>query len=187
MSRCLFPEVIVSHALEEITILAGGTENRSVWAVGGRAQSRLERAGWTVHKLFPVPTSVNGITPSVQKLILAIETLRAKEQIRSIILLHNKLISGVSFRPHSVSVLPIDRDWLRSFGDRTWPTQVLPTFTMDSKELFSALLSLSLLSKANDNPKYAPSCSHGPNSPVNERQHVPLPWMPDKGNQSQPE
>src|SRR5690606_23539178 len=42
--------------------------------------------------------------------------------------------------PSKLQLLPIDHAWLRSLATRNWSSRSLPTFTMDWRRLFSALI-----------------------------------------------
>jgi phosphoenolpyruvate synthase/pyruvate phosphate dikinase len=39
-----------------------------------------------------------------------------------------------------VHLLPVDEEWLKRLRAKSWPTRILPTYTMDWDSLFSALI-----------------------------------------------
>jgi F-type H+-transporting ATPase subunit gamma len=47
---------------------------------------------------------------------------------------------GAAYRPGSLHLLPLDLERLRRLAKRPWPSPVLPTFRMDWRSLFSALV-----------------------------------------------
>jgi F-type H+-transporting ATPase subunit gamma len=49
-------------------------------------------------------------------------------------------LSGASYRPHQIHLLPIDHEWLRNLREKDWPTNNLPTYSMSWDPLFSALI-----------------------------------------------
>ena len=55
-------------------------------------------------------------------------------------LFHSEHIARSGYRPKQVQLLPLDQQWLKKLEQRDWPTRQLPMFTMDSDQLFSALV-----------------------------------------------
>ena len=135
-----FNEMVVSYALDEFQKLGVGRKNRSIIVVGDRALSRLEEAGEEVEAYFVVPCCLSGITSRVQEILLKIEAWQCPGGVERIMLFHHKLISGAIFRPQTVSLLPLDLEWLENLRQRPWPSRVLPTFTMSRPRLLYALL-----------------------------------------------
>lgn len=135
-----FNELLVSFALDKFNELQVAKPDRAIIAVGARLVSRLEEAGEQVESYFPVPGSVAGITSQVQELLLKIEAWQSQKGIGQIMLFHHQLVSGVTYRPQAVRLLPIDMDWLESLGQKPWPSKVLPTYTLAWPRLIYALL-----------------------------------------------
>ncbi len=135
-----FNELVVSYALDQLAELHVAKQERSIAAVGARAVSRLEEAGEQVESYFAVPGSVNGITSRVQELLLKIESWRCPGGTEKIMLFHHQPVSGAVYRPQTVPLLPIDMEWLESLGQKSWPSRVLPTFTMARPRLVYALV-----------------------------------------------
>jgi F-type H+-transporting ATPase subunit gamma len=131
---------IVSYGLEIMGDIGVKEENRAIMAVGERVAGRLEDAGQPVEEYFSVPNSVVGITPMVQEIVLKIEAWGRERGIHHIYLFYSKHLSGASFRPHSVHLLPVDQEWLSDLERQAWPSRGLSTFTMDWERLFSALI-----------------------------------------------
>jgi len=109
--------------------------DRIALAVGARVAGRLEDGGCTVVRQFPMPGTVAGIAAAVQELLLAIEALGGQVRI-----VHHRPAAPAGSRPEQLQLLPVDRDWLRSLAERKWVSRTLPAFTMDWRELFSALI-----------------------------------------------
>jgi F-type H+-transporting ATPase subunit gamma len=131
---------IVSHALKSMDDLGAARENRTVLAIGARATGRLEDAGQPVEESFSVPSSTAGITPLVQEILVILETWSSQKGINQLYVFYNRHLSGASFRPHSVRLLPVDEDWLSALKKEPWPSRCLPTYTMDRDMLFSSLI-----------------------------------------------
>lgn len=131
---------IVSHTLKTMDHLGISLENRTFLAVGLRVGGRLEDAGQPVEEYLSVPNSTSGITPMVQEIIMIIEEWRSRKKMDRIILFFNEHLSGASYRPRTLSVLPVEVEWLQCLSKKEWPTRALPTFTMDWNRLFSSLI-----------------------------------------------
>jgi len=131
---------IAAHALDAMDSLAVPRDRRTVLAVGERVAARLEDAGQPVEATLAVPGSVAGITPGVQDVLGVIEDWNARRGIERIVLFFSDFVSGATYRPETLPLLPIDREWLARLEKEPWPTHVLPAFTMDWDGLFSALV-----------------------------------------------
>lgn len=108
--------------------------------LGYRIASSLQSFGIKADKIVEVPGSVAAISDRVEELVLMLERWYSDEQYRTVILFNNRPVSQSSFIPVRHQVLPIDRDWFKSLMERPWPTNQLPTYSMDPKELLSMLL-----------------------------------------------
>jgi F-type H+-transporting ATPase subunit gamma len=135
-----FNAQIVSHAVAEMDSLAPPIEGRTILAVGDRVKDLLEREGNAVAGTLATPGSIEGITLMVQETLLVIEQWRFTEHIRNIFLFYNRYLSGASFEPRTLRLLPIDRAWIEDIRSRPWKSRSLPLFTMDWNELFLSLL-----------------------------------------------
>ena len=133
-------ENIANHALEEMAALKVPTGNRLLITIGLRVNGYLEDAGQRIVECLTMPSSVAGITPMVQDLILVLEDWHFKHQIEHIYLYYNEYISGANYRVHSLPLLPVDERWLKNLKQKEWPSQVLPIYTMAWSALFMSLI-----------------------------------------------
>lgn len=133
-----FNEQIASYAVEQLNQLQ--PESITIAAVGARLILPLETSGKTITEQFAVPHSVSEITSMVQQILLTIEQWQTEQQMEQMILFYNKSLSGASYRPESLGLLPVDSYWLQSLEKKPWTTSMLPTFTMSESQLFSALI-----------------------------------------------
>jgi F-type H+-transporting ATPase subunit gamma len=132
---------VTSHALGEMARFSP-VENRDriIMAVGERLRGRLEDAGQPVAESMSVPSSVTGITPLVQNILTIINSWHEEYGLKQVFLYYSKHLSGAYYRPQTVHLLPLDREWLAGFREREWPNRCLPMVTMDWNALFSALI-----------------------------------------------
>jgi F-type H+-transporting ATPase subunit gamma len=134
-----FNEQIASYALEQINQQPEKPENIIVAAVGDRLIPYLEAAKQPVSAQFNLPNSVTVITPMVQSILLMIESWQFSS-FDQIILFYNKSLSSASYRPQSVQLLPMNRQWLQRLEKQAWHGEGLPNFTMNWDDLFSSLV-----------------------------------------------
>lgn len=118
-----FNEVIADYAINALAALPGKPH---VWAVGERVHALLADAGIPLSGLFPVPTSVQAITPLVGQILLEHETHHGRDAAAELHLFHNRPASGAVCAPVRQRLLPLDATWRRDFVQLPWPTQRLP-------------------------------------------------------------
>ncbi len=131
---------ITMYAMDQMNQTDPEIEQRIVLAVGARPASRLEDGHQKVEAIYPVPSSTASITSMVQQVLLHIERWHAHQGIGRIRLFYCEHETRVTYRPTTVELLPIDRQWLQNIQQQEWPTHALPMFSMPPNELFSALV-----------------------------------------------
>ena len=135
-----FNEVIARYAAQELEERKVSQENLSLLAAGGRILARLEEAGQPVDDLITLPASVAAVTPVVHSLVLKIESWRSKRGIDEVLLFFNRPLSGASYQPVTIQLLPVDIEWFGDLARKPWPSRAIPFFTMDWNRLFSWLI-----------------------------------------------
>jgi F-type H+-transporting ATPase subunit gamma len=135
-----FNRVIVNHALSEMDRFNVANQDRILLVVGLRAAGVIEQTEQHVQEVLPVPSSIPHITQMLQEIVVLIESLRQEHGLERLVLFYNHPQSGVSYRPVSLQLLPINIGWLKRIRDKEWKSRCLPTFTIDSNRLFSALI-----------------------------------------------
>ncbi|MFZ6030143.1 MAG: F0F1 ATP synthase subunit gamma [Chloroflexota bacterium] len=109
-------------------------------AIGRRVTAQMAQSGRRPLDSLPVPSSLAGITPMVQDLLLRIETWREERQIEQVLLFYNTPTGGASYRPRVQQLLPVDLRWLRELESRPWRSRGLPTYNLNWDALFAALI-----------------------------------------------
>ena len=115
--------------------LPGGS---TVAAIGEQAVSRITAAGIKPVQTFTMPTSISAITPFIQLLLEKIEDWRRTEGLERVLLFYNRPEVG-SFSSTAEILLPVDLNQLRETRLK-WQSRSLPTYTMPTEDLLSALL-----------------------------------------------
>ncbi|TLD40352.1 MAG: ATP synthase gamma chain [Candidatus Jettenia ecosi] len=134
-----FNDRIVSFAIDNMNRIQK-PESRILLGIGVRVAARFEGEKQPVEEQFSVPGSVEGIISMVQKVLIRIEDLRSNKRIDQIVIFYHERLSGPAYSPRMAHLLPLNTKWLRSLEKREWPTRVLPLYTMDWNQLFSALI-----------------------------------------------
>lgn len=134
-----FNEQVANHALEVLEALPGLRSRHQVLTVGARVVGRMEDGGCVVRAQFRQPSTVSGITPAVQDLLLLIERMRFADGIEKFQLIHHRP-DAAGHRPEALRLLPVDQDWLQELAERPWDSRSLPVHMMDWHELLAALI-----------------------------------------------
>jgi F-type H+-transporting ATPase subunit gamma len=135
-----FNQKVASFAANKLDELEIARDQREVVPVGDRIMGDLEDWEGGTQKPFPIPGSLQGITASVQNLLIEIERWRGEKQVERILLFYNRPHSGSSYRTVMSQLLPVDPRWLEELERKEWPSRVLPTYSMDWSQLFSSLI-----------------------------------------------
>jgi F-type H+-transporting ATPase subunit gamma len=120
--------------------LAALPGEKKLWAVGERIEGRLADAGLPVTGQFPVPTSVNAITPLVGRLQIAFEA-QGKDACTEVHVFHTKPTSGALSEPVSQRLLPLDAQWQKDLAKIQWPTRNLPELFGQEESTLRAFVS----------------------------------------------
>jgi F-type H+-transporting ATPase subunit gamma len=118
-----FNDIIADFAINTLAALSGP---KHVWAVGERVYARLVDAGLTPLGLFPVPSSVQAITPLVGQIQIESEAHRAQGEYALLYLFHNKPRVGGQYDPISQRLLPLDAAWEEERAKLAWPNKARP-------------------------------------------------------------
>ena len=135
-----FNQEITNNALKVLKKGPLGNRDCRLLAIGRRVAARLAQAGHPPTASLPVPGSLAGITPRVQEVLVSIEAWREGRGIEQILLFYNTPVHGASYRATALQLLPVDLRWLRKLDKRGWPSQGLPTYTLEWDVLFAALI-----------------------------------------------
>jgi F-type H+-transporting ATPase subunit gamma len=135
-----FNESIAEHALERMEELSPEVENRFVLAMGGFVGPRLRARGQPVEQTLNIPSAVRMLGDSVQEMLLRVRRWNEERGIERVLVFYHVHLSGASFKPRGIQLLPPDTGWLSRLERSEWESRSLPTFTMKWRPLFSALV-----------------------------------------------
>ena len=133
-------EQISVFTLDHIKSTGVKKENRKVLSVGARVADYVEDAGQPVDELLSTPGSTAGITPLVQEIIMIIDEWHFRGNVDHFYLFYNEYLTGATYHPHMLQLLPVDADWLKQIARKKWESKSLPIFRMDGDRIFSSLI-----------------------------------------------
>ena len=134
-----FNQQIAAHAVAEIAG-HGTSSERTVLVVGTRIVPLLEMDGLEVDERVGTASSLDGIAPLVQEVLMRVESWRSSGTADRIVLYYNRALGGPRYAPHTHRLFPVDLAWLHELRTREWPSNELPIHTMGWDDLFSSLI-----------------------------------------------
>lgn len=135
-----FNEQIAAFSIAELSRLGVHRSNWTILALGARLAAHFEAEKQPVDDVWTLPGAVTGITPLVQDIMMKMDAWRIQRDVNRILLFYSRPLSGVTYRPHMLRLLPVNWERLRRLTRKEWPSRTLPIFTIDWSQLFSALL-----------------------------------------------
>lgn len=131
-----FNEEIIRHTL---TVLDRDQTTTHVIAVGGQAADGLNKVQRKIAAAFPLPSSLAGINPLVQRLALEIEQIRTTQDVEEVLLLFNRPSASTTYTQQTTRLFPVLFDDV--LGDaRKWPSRSLPMYTVGYAQMLQALV-----------------------------------------------
>ena len=135
-----FNQDVVDYSTKMLDRGTLANRNCTRLAVGHRVSRRLVMQGAPPAEQLRTPSSLTGITPLVQQLLVHINRWREEQEIEQIFLFFNSPIHGTAYRTKAIQLLPIDLQWLKELEAREWPSRGLPTYLLDWDTLFTELI-----------------------------------------------
>jgi F-type H+-transporting ATPase subunit gamma len=135
-----FNNIITQHAIEELDRTGIKKEDRFFIVVGVKAADILNDLGQNVFEILTTPGSTAGITAMVQDITLLLEDWRFKRSVENMYLFYNEYISGATYRPRTLKLLPVDKTWLNDLQKKKWDSRTLPLFTMTWERIFRSMI-----------------------------------------------
>jgi len=119
-----FNEVLMDYSAQTLASLPGKT--LKIWTVGERMRALVTDAGLPEPINFAVPITIDGITPLVGMVLIAIEAQLKQDRNGEIYLFHNAPLAGSIYQPVGKRLLPLDESWQRDLARLPWPGKDLP-------------------------------------------------------------
>lgn len=135
-----FNNIVTQHALEEIEQTGFRKEERFYIVIGVKASDILVDMGQNVLEILATPGSTAGITAMVQDITMVLEEWRFKRAVDNMYLFYNEYVSGATYRPRALKLLPIDKAWLTDLRKQKWDSRTLPLYTMSWDRIFRSMI-----------------------------------------------
>lgn len=132
-----FNDNLADFAAAYLTDLPGKQE---IWAVGERVALKLVDMGFTSTKRFPLPGSVEAITPLVSQILLNSEESIENGLFHGVYVFHNQPNPGIGYTHMVEQLLPLNEKWKQRFLALKWPTALIPQVVADRKDTLLALI-----------------------------------------------
>ncbi len=134
-----FNEKIANYSIEKIKSLHISKNQLILLTIGLRLADRLQSSNYNSEEVLTVPTSLEGITTTIQETVLILEKWRQKKGINKIMVFHNDFISGSTYYPNSLQIFPLNSQRLQELKKHPWNSPSLPCYTMGANRLASYL------------------------------------------------
>ncbi len=138
-----YNETITRFALDRLGRAGGHHAARGgglLAVIGARAAARLTSAGHAPDTLLALPGGVGGLTPVVQRVIVAIDRWTRETDISTVRLVHNRRDGPARAVPVERKLLPLAAGTLHEVMHRPWPGRGLPCYRMAPAALVSWLV-----------------------------------------------
>lgn len=132
-----FNDLISGYVQQSLQAVAGKKE---IWVIGERVQALLADAGLNIKKSYPVPGSIDAVTPLVQDLLIEMEAIGENSHIGQFYIIHNKPKAGSRYNPVMQRLLPLDEQWMHDIIFIQWPTNNIPEVPGNTTTTLRALI-----------------------------------------------
>ena len=110
--------------------------------VGVRLQMLLENKGFNSDKSINAPSSINYAVSTVSELLETIDIIREESGIKRVFLFYTSYDNSEGNSVLKERLLPLDEEIFKKIKDKQWPTNNIPYWRTDTRELVSDYLEL---------------------------------------------
>ena len=135
-----FNERAADYATATLRGRGVGAEDCSLVLVGHRMGFQFDGSDYDIHGHFELPSSVEGVSGFVRRLISHVGEWRDTRGLERVWLVYNLAGEGARYTPHLRELLPIDRRFLEEIAGREWDSRTEPMAAGEPGELFRALV-----------------------------------------------
>jgi F-type H+-transporting ATPase subunit gamma len=132
-----FNDLLSAFVQQSLNVIPGKKE---VWVIGERIQALLADAGLNIMRSYPVPVSIDAVTPLIQGLLIEIEEIRESRHVKQFYVFHNQPKTGAGYEPFMQRLLPLDEKWMHNLITIQWPTKIIPEVIGNAVTTLRALI-----------------------------------------------
>ncbi|MGF7082192.1 F0F1 ATP synthase subunit gamma [Mucilaginibacter sp. UYCu711] len=132
-----FNDLLSAFVQHSLNFIPGKKE---VWVIGERIQALLADAGLNIMRSYPVPVSIDAVTPLIQGLLIEIEEIRESRHVKQFYVFHNQPKTGAGYEPFMQRLLPLDEKWMHNLITIQWPTKIIPEVIGNAVTTLRALI-----------------------------------------------
>ena len=123
-----------------VGFLAGKTYPLEIWGVGERVQARLENEGIPVTNFYPAPQSIDAVAQLVSTLLVELGDCYTSGGVTELVVFHNQPNTRSNYETVQKKILPLDKNWRRTFSAVEWPGRAKPEILGTSVSSLDALI-----------------------------------------------
>lgn len=132
-----FNEEIIRYALHVLS--HDHHSGCHVIAVGAQIAAGLTALQRVIAASYPLPSSLAGVNPLVQRLLLEIERIKADQDIEEVVLLFNRPAAATTYAQEKIRLFPVLMDDLQSKTGK-WPSRSIPISAIAHEQMLRALV-----------------------------------------------
>jgi F-type H+-transporting ATPase subunit gamma len=133
-----FNDLIASCAQQSLQSIA---VKKEFWVIGERVKALLTDAELNVTKSYPVPGSIDAVTPLIQNILIDIEQTREIGRVKQFYMFHNQPKTGSGYDAVMQRLIPLDEQWMQEIITTKWPTNNIPEVAGNTVTTLTALIS----------------------------------------------
>jgi F-type H+-transporting ATPase subunit gamma len=135
-----FNAEIVSFAMSKLERLRVQSRGLHGLALGDLVKGTRRPDGIEVDHTLSIPSTLDGINDMVQEAPGRIDRWHDALDINLVMFFHHQHLHGPTYEPVMNHLLPLDTEWLDRLQSRKWDSRAIPQFTVEWRELLSALI-----------------------------------------------
>lgn len=113
---------------------------KEIWVIGERVQALLADAGLDITKSYPVPGSIDAVTPLIKNILIDIEETRETGNVKQFYIFHNQPKTGSGYDAVMQRLLPLDEKWMQEIIATPWPANKIPEVTGNAATTLTTLI-----------------------------------------------
>jgi F-type H+-transporting ATPase subunit gamma len=132
-----FNEMLLEFTEERLSKM--GHRLTHTLSAGEHISDLLQLHQYPVTHRVSIPSSVEGINNAVSEILVSLEKWQS-EQVHRVVIAHNRPEGNTSYVSRMHTLYPVDIQHFHRLETKSWPTNMLPQFTLPTNDLLGILL-----------------------------------------------